>query len=275
MQLPGPEKGIIAYLHKQYAYSLHRILRFMKKYWLVCAIFLPIGYGMLVFPFDFSLLLKHLLGLSSKYNGEWWYVRQYIFMVFAVPWADLLFRQIAEPKIRSIRLFGLFVALTLIYIILLYFSRQSVVYCIIFGLGFIIARFQLFEKGIQYCGKRKICIGIIGLIICLTVRVWAADTAAYCLSDIVIAPLFIFSVCLLTSEKGRISGCFVHLGKFSVYMWLTHTFYCYTYFQSLITASRISSIMYLTLFVVSLITAFVLSWFERNIGFIITRTKNL
>lgn len=267
VQLPGPEKGVIAYLYSQYTYSLRRILRFMGKYWIVCAIFLPIGYGMHVFPFDFSLLLKHLLGLSSKYNGEWWYVKQYIFMVFTVPWADLLFRQIVNPKIRNIRLFGLFTALTLLYtyILLFYFHKQALIYCLIFGFGFLAARFQLFEKGIRYCGKRKTYIGVFGLIICLIVRVWAADTAGYAISDIVIAPLFIFCVCLITPEKGNISDCFACMGKFSVYMWLTHTFYCYTYFQPLITASRVSTIMYLTLFVVSLLTAFVLSILERSI----------
>lgn len=60
-----------------------------------------------------------------------------------------------------------------------------------------------------------------------------------------------------------------YLGKYSVYMWLTHTFYCYYYFQKIVTFSGVASIMFVMTMLLSYLTAFLLSYVEKGINALI------
>jgi len=54
----------------------------------------------------------------------------------------------------------------------------------------------------------------------------------------------------------------VELGKHSMYMWLTHSFYCYYFTQKLIFAPRYTPLVLLLLILVSYLTSLVLSRIE-------------
>lgn len=62
-----------------------RVLSFYKVYWVVFIIF--IGYGFMANILEFRLqeFLLSLVGVSSKYNGEWWFIRTYILFLLVYP----------------------------------------------------------------------------------------------------------------------------------------------------------------------------------------------
>jgi hypothetical protein len=107
-------------------------------------------------------------------------------------------------------------------------------------------------------------------------RTIVADNATYSTLDIVITPIFIFAVYLITKTKNKMTEILAWIGKYSVYMWLTHTFFCYYYFQKLITFSKFSTIMYLELVGVSLVTAMIFGQIEKRIDkyLVVLKEKN-
>lgn len=56
-----------------------------------------------------------------------------------------------------------------------------------------------------------------------------------------------------------IKNILAYFGEHSTYIWLTHTFFAYYYFQNLILLPRYSVLIYLWLVVISLLTSIILS----------------
>lgn len=61
-----------------YKLVLSHLKKFYPRLWAVCIAFIPIGYAMGVYHFNAVTFVKSLLGLSSAYNGEWWYTGSYL-----------------------------------------------------------------------------------------------------------------------------------------------------------------------------------------------------
>lgn len=68
-----------------YQMVLNQLIKFFSRFWLVCLAFIPIGYIMKVYTFDFRVLVKSLFGQSSAYNKEWWYAGTYIQFLLYFP----------------------------------------------------------------------------------------------------------------------------------------------------------------------------------------------
>ena len=67
----------------------------MKKYWLVFVVFIP--YGLFTEKVEFGnikIFILNLFGLKATYNSEWWYVRQYIFMMLMFPIINVILDKI-------------------------------------------------------------------------------------------------------------------------------------------------------------------------------------
>lgn len=82
----------------------NRIFRFLKYIWQVMIIFVPIDFILGVtkvnltsswtIQYDFESIILSMLGFE-KYNGEWWFVMPYIFLLMMTP---LMFRLFKEKK---------------------------------------------------------------------------------------------------------------------------------------------------------------------------------
>ena len=150
---------------------------------------------------------------------------------------------------------------------LFHFSKVAVYYTLIFVIGYLCSRFNIFsklEKRIPH-GVASYLIGGILLAVTFAVRSVLAKNPGHIGSDILLAPVFAFAVCLLTRVEGKPTQCLAWLGKYSVYMWLTHNFYGMYYFRDFITVTRISTLMYLQLVVVSLLTSAILIFLEKRL----------
>lgn len=256
-----------------YASMMKRIFAFMSKYWLVFAIFIPLGVALGKLKIEIPLsLIENIFAYRYDYNDEWWYVKQYVFMVLLFPLIDLFFDYLFRKERRTVRVFFLLTGLGTFYILLFFvlfrLSLKAVIYSLIFIIGYLCARFDIFLK-LQKRIRPGAPSGTVGLVVfaaAFALRSLLATDAAYCRSDIFIAPIVVFSLCLLTRKQGKVTGCLARLGKYSTYMWLTHTFYCYYYFREFSTFTHISTLIFIQLVVVSLLTAIVLSFLEKLIS---------
>ncbi len=230
------------------------------------AVFIPIGVVLGAVQIESPLqLFKALSAYRIYYNGEWWYVKQYLVMLLFLPPMDLFFDFLLQKERRTFGTFSLLAALGCLYLGLLYFTKPNNFYCLIFLIGYLCARGQIFTRLENHipAGWVSVLLGLGLFAAAFVIRSLLADNAAYYSSDPLLAPVVVFSLCLLTRKQGKGTACLAWLGKYSIYMWLTHTFFCYYYFREWSTASHISTLMYLQLIAVSLGTAIVLHALER------------
>ena len=140
------------------------------------------------------------------------------------------------------------------------------VFTLIFFEGFLCSFFHLFEIGCNHNLFQKIkpVLAFLMLFSCCTIRYLRAYDATYCKYDAFITVPILYSLVTLFSYAPKAVVNFLrYLGKYSTYMWLTHTFFCYYYFSELITSVRVSIFMFLLTVALSLITAIILTELEN------------
>ncbi len=231
------------------------------SYWIVLFIFVPIG--ILYFPGERyslspSLFFENLIGIKSTYNSEWWFFKLYVLYVLSLP---LLSRLNIYP------LLGLLFLAALCGKGLQYVSWAPEVvieYCtwlLPFGFGMVFGRSQKMPPD-SWMVKLITTLSRTHPLILLMVTV-AVFIVAHNPGLLLVTPLFIIAMMKtadgLGSTVNRVVG---ELGKHSMYMWLTHSFYCYYFTQELIFAPRYTPLILLLLIVVSYLTSLVLSRIE-------------
>lgn len=144
-----------------------------------------------------------------------------------------------------------------------YQINGSNIYIIIFMEGYLVSRYHIFSY-VQGIFKRKIILnltaifGIIGIAFFRNHYTLAPDYADF---DWIYGPILIYCVIILGNNPmvdryiGRILRFF---GKYSIYIWLTHTFFAYYYIQWFILLPRYTVLIYLWLLVISVLTAIIL-----------------
>ena len=262
-----------------YSATAKRILTFMRKYWLVFCIFIPIGFALGVYQAQgFWHLLGNFISYYHDYNGAWWYVLQYIFMIFLLPMIDLFFDFVFVKQYRSIKTAAMLLVQGVFYALLFFLlfpmRKNAMYYTLVFVIGYLCSRFDIFSKVKKTIkeGTASYIIGWLLLISTVIIRFLLARNPGHIGSDVVLAPIFCFAVCLLTRRDGKITNFFAWLGKYySVYMWLTHNFFWLYFFPKFSTFSHISTIIYLQLVLVSLLTSAILFFLEKQLCALCTR----
>jgi hypothetical protein len=234
------------------------------SYWIVLFIFVPIG--IIFFPGERyslspSLFFENLIGIKSTYNSEWWFFKLYVLYVLSLP---LLSRLNTYP------LLGLLVLAAVCGKGLQHFAWAPEVlieYCtwlLPFGFGMVFGRSQKMPPN-SWLVKLIATLSRTHPLILLMVTV-AVFIVAHNPGLLLVTPLFI--IALMNTAEGLGSGVnrvVGELGKHSMYMWLTHSFYCYYFAQKLIFAPRYTPLILLLLIAVSYLTSLVLSRIELAI----------
>ena len=116
-------------------------------------------------------------------------------------------------------------------------------------------------------------ISIISLLMLIYIRNKFAIHPRYNKLDFIIAPIFIYSILTIIKyidKKQIISKILIYFGNYNTFIWLTHTFYCYYYFQYIILKFKYSIFIYLITIFLSLITAiainYICNWLYRIIS---------
>lgn len=246
--------------------SIRQLIKFLKYFWFVFLIFIPIGYMMNIYQFNFVDLAIGLIGVSNKYNGEWWYIKCYYGMLMLFPILDTIFSKLKNKKENNKKIvFAITVLITgVIFLLLFWYTgilqlyKTTIIiyvcYWIIFVEGYLFAKFRIFNRFPKVINPISILILLVFTYLFKTIF----GTMENSVIDILIVPIFIYAATMilhLNKNSSRLKSILEFLGKYSLFMWLTHTFFAYYYFQKLIFIPRYSLLIYLWLIIVSLSTA--------------------
>ncbi len=265
-------------IRSDYSYAGKHIFSLMKKYWLVFMAFIP--YGLITGKIEFcsvKVFLLNLVGLKASYNREWWYVRQYLLMMLMFPIINALLEKVVliPSKVRKFLTYCLIIVASAIGFgywignefandVVSLVNRSLVVYSIIFIEGVYYKKIEkLKNENLKHIRYGKV-IAAGGLLIVILLRDYFASSAGHCMSDIFVAMPFIFCIIWLLDNSSA-ANVLTWFGKYSTYIWLTHTFFCYYYFQTIIVSAKFSILMFAETVALSTITGIVLTYIERMI----------
>ncbi|CNH97865.1 Acyltransferase family [Yersinia pekkanenii] len=239
-----------------FKYSFNKLKKLYFSYWLVFIIFIPIGFLFVNNDWDDSSpikLAKNIIGVSSDYNGEWWFIRLYVVYVLALP---------IISRLNSITL----IFMALISLPLGYFS-QRMGYNVI---SMYLAWLYPFISGYVFGKENKKIAGIMKHLnppffysfSFLCIMSFFVTFKTYGL--IVTSPLFVMLIkCIYNSTIHH--HIINNLGTHSLYMWLTHSFFCYYYTPEIIYSVRYAPLILFLLILISYITSVILDNIEHII----------
>lgn len=238
-------------------YSLVKLRNFYSIYWSYFLIFVPIG----IFFFPKVTLwhsaqarysaapitfIANLLGWDSTYNGEWWFVKVFaVTLLLLFPFYEkLASKNVIYVAFASLLLFSLSSKVDAYDKLGFIFWQTS------FALGIICAKLKFFSSHLIKDLDELGWIWVLSwLSLCFILRT-KIGSSAY---DFLITPFFIYfsvrAIILL-----RLSRLFAYLGSYSFPLWLTHSFFCYYYFQDIIYFPKWSPLIFILLITMSLLS---------------------
>lgn len=267
--------------------SWGKIIKFLLNYWVAFIIFVPIGLiwfsDSARYHFNIISFLANFTTLSSSYNSEWWVVRLYIELLLLFPLIKrILKRGIIVATVTSFGFYIVAIMMELIPVILprLSFLKKSFIYGdirnilfwqITFCIGCIIAKYKLFSQINKWIAGRKVdrgvfylamILGIIGIRIGCSFAFEIIGKGNPTYVDFILAPIFI----LISTNfvyKTKSKKMFSILGVHSTNMWLTHTFFCYYYFQSVVFMPKFSILILIWLGLLSLASSIFINFIMK------------
>ena len=245
--------------NKKVRYYLHKVIDFYLAYFIVFAIFIPMGFVLFgnVNNLDFQItsFLSNLSMLSSTYNSEWWFAGVYVLCVILTPLLKRL--GVNLSAIISLTLLCLYFSLHFLSISTPPIVNNFLLWqCIfIFGLFFskILSNFEshaIFSHIKIHATLLSIFSSFVALILYQYFKVYLL---------IMFTPLFCLLACIvLNGCNNKFIFCFEWLGKRTIFMWLTHSFFCYYYFQNVVFHPEYSFLIFLNLILLTLPCCFLL-----------------
>lgn len=236
------------------------IKKLYLSYWKIFILFIPVAYIFFARQwaycddvniwnrygqFDISVLLRDFLGITSDLNSEWWFLGSYVVAIVLFPLFKRLFKNASIYKSFAI---VIIVGLATAYIFpaigeiselghlntsFLYRTVfcQPGEYYACFLVGMLFAQHDLFAKIdqiLQKYFKRTIPLCLFVLVAIIFLRYNTTGSSL----DIIYAPAVTICVAKIASKLKVISRMLQSLGKHSTTMWLTHSFYCYYFYQT-------------------------------------------
>lgn len=222
----------------------HRIFHFYQRYWVIFLTFVPLGFALGVYSFQPQQFIRGFLGLSCQYNAEWWYVSYYLnfLLLFPVLWA--IFQGLSAKRLWILHGVMAFCALAMINLPNTFPYSGLLSVLIYFVEGMYIVASGCFEHLDRLLGNHPLMKALLGLILCAGVFVLRTLR----MPEHLLVPIFIFGLMLVLKHPlvYRYPGVvFRFVGKYSTYIWLTHTFFGYYYFQKLTFLPRFSPLIFL------------------------------
>lgn len=269
------ERSFFYSLGRKYIFVLKRLLNFFSYYWLVFAVCVPFRFFVYHEPFNWKEFVLNLCGISSTYNGTWWYVLFYIKMLMLLPLIDSIFMLFKRKGARICQIL-FYLCLTAILVSLcmkdnsiIDFLREFFMlpFMECFLMGYFLAKFKIFELCFRIIPTTLLYVlGMIGFLVTFAARIKIAKDASSVGLDYLFVPVFAFGFVVLMQLLPKISKLFLFFGKYSTFMWLTHVFFYAHATQKLIFLTGISAGIYISFVVVSLAVAIVLQFLYDKIN---------
>ena len=138
-------------------------------------------------------------------------------------------------------------------------------FTLVMALGYIFAKLEIHEKMYYYFDKIHIAPYIIIMIVIIS-RVLVSTKPTDTQIDWTLTPFFIIAISYVIKGLPQyIKNALMSLGKYSMFIWLTHTFFLYYYFQSFIMLPRELSLIYLLLMIVCIAISVVMEFVSEKV----------
>lgn len=233
-------------------YYLGKIVQIYKSVWLVFAIYIPLDIYFdvprVAHNFNTIQFIFNLFGISNLYNGEWWFILPYILMVAITP----LLQQSRRHIITIIAFSFLFHNVsgqnlwgeTLVW-------QSSYVLGFVFGFAkFRLNNLNIFSQMI--------------LFIIFSTIIWNGFILLGIEGMIFLVPFVIFCIQILFNISSKIiRKIIMELGDKCLFMWLTHSFYCYHFAGKFIYSPKYTILILINLLVISYFSALILNYLYR------------
>ena len=241
--------------------QIKRLLKLYIHYWIILLIFVSIGSFVRpeVYPGSLSTVIMNMTGISSSFNNETWFLFPYTLLCLTV---FLIFKTIDRlGSIVSILLSGILYVASC-YIISRYIApakAYSAWYTFVlvyfdvlfpFVIGAVFHRYVHKGQGHSHFLKTHSLYAIIALVITFIVNCFFTTSA--------VAPAFEFIYVFLfvhISFNEYIARILQRLGKQSMVMWMTHSFFCYYLFHDFIYGFKYPLVIYVVLIVISYVVS--------------------
>lgn len=235
----------------KYADNKINTFRDIKKmyflYWRVFLIFIPVAFIFfrnqvpycqeeMVYScykvFSVRELVLNFFGLLSTYNREWWFLSTYIICTAMFPLIKKMADKLSVLMYVFIVLCFLHAFLMLertgifkLYDIADNIFKYLMPYVVCFCSGVLIAKKAAFSAVAEKTDKLRfrslLSLGLIILVFVLR------EVLSVLTLEFLYVILFVYALRMLLSDTVRINRIFAFLGRYSSYMWLTHSFFCY------------------------------------------------
>lgn len=243
---------------------LKQIWKLYRKYWIVFCVFIPIS---VIFiknqSITFTDFVLNFSAIKFDYNGAWWYIRNYVFMLLTYPIASCFLGKKFKSlfPILCIVFFSLYYVTTLPIVFLITHST-TILYLLIFWEGIWTYNIDFYKK-VDSNGKKMLAICL--FLCCAILRVILAKAPGYGVLDLfIVFPLTITISTISSLCGGKISMGLRFFGTYSTFIWLVHCFFIPVRFNALGVLTPI--IQYFYVLFVSLVIAFILSKAEGVIS---------
>lgn len=232
-------------------YYINKLVSFFISYWLVFFVFVPLSYFYSQWAFvqlDYYNFILNFFALSSSYNGEWWFILPYLLLMGLTPFLHKMKSNYIGLLALSYVLWGLSSFPS---------KAQSFLYWQpAYVLGFIFSDLKIRENFLKVtCNNYyKIFVFVSGLIILrVTFLNYGWDSMPF---------MVVFLILIILIAYGYLPNIFKlvieEVGNKSLFIWLTHSFYCYHFAKDIVYHPRVSLFIFLELLVVSYLTSVVL-----------------
>ncbi|MEC5384398.1 acyltransferase family protein [Uliginosibacterium sp. H3] len=279
-----------------------RFIAFLSRFWLVVALYVPLGIwlhrhwgggsnyakeflGSTRFVWNTEDFVLTLLGFSERYNSEWWFVGLYLMCLLTMP---VLLRVLAPGATSLLKVIFLFIVSLSVFSIS---SRvdfwplvrlSAWIFPVLTGIVCCRCAQEGIRERVRFLpGEWALSIFLVAI------YPFARMGFARKFENWGIPPSLVDSIVLLVCVpvfcKSRLwergVGLFVRkifegLGREAIWIWLVHSFYCYYFFDQFVYSIGISIVVFMCVMLMSLVSAWFLNgWFLYFQGCLIKKIR--
>lgn len=262
-------------LGQKYLLVLKKLLHFFIQYWIVFIVFMPFRFFINGQNFEIKEFVSNLFGVSSTYNGTWWYVLFYAKMILVLPLIDSLFYifKNRNAKICHIIFYiTVFSGFIIAFILRDNFWNEIKDFMLMpfmtcFLMGYIFAKCNIYELVFKLIPEKIVYIlGIAGFILSIAVRLKFTEGPMSIGLDHVLVPVFAFGFAVIMHLLPKLGKLFAFLGTYSTFIWLTHIFFMDKPVKYVVMLTHLSTGIFITLTAISLIASIALNYIYKWIN---------
>ena len=248
-----------------------RLLKLFIHYWVVLFVFVTIGHFIKPesYPGDFWNIVSNIIGIRCNYNGEVWFLFPYSIICLLSYYIVHYIYRINTLKRTIITISIYAILFSMAKIVINFLPEQIVIYTLLIQFHRLVILLFYFILGI--------------LLYRLVNTNYTPTTTKPIIYKLIIIGLFIikcmFKVTLADGLYAfTLIYCFIHLsinkyikkilyklGRHSMVMWMTHTFFCVYLFQDFIYGFKYPLLIFWVLIIICYLTAIPIIWISKKI----------